>query len=313
MIHATLFKSTYDVNTSNFVEFEDFFQFETWLYKLHKISLAKPKKGEFINSKHAPLISPAVYDINLKNDITRKNDNVIKWGGWAALDVDDFEGSIEDIDTHGLYTVIYSTASSTKDNPKFRMVFPLTSDVYKDDLADFWYALNRRNGSLGDEQVKDMSRMYYIPADYVGAYNFIKTIPGDFIDPAILIRDFPKPSEEKEDIFSNLPSGMQREILNNRLSGLTKDYKWSSFLDCPFVNRQQIREYQSISGTGWYHKLYSVMVSIACTAFKMKYMISEDEIAELAAEIHFNTRGWKSQRNLKKEAQRAIDFAVRQI
>ena len=318
MIHATLFKSPYDNRTCNKVAFDNFEGFERWLYKLSEIPMMKPEKGEFIDVHHAPLISPAMYD-EPKSDaeedkVTRCNEAVVKWGRWAALDVDDFEGTIDDIDTQGLHAVIYSTASSKEDHLKFRMVFPITEEVYKDDLEDFWYALNRRNGCIGDEQVKDMSRMYYIPGHYPGAYNFIKTIPGDPIDAQTLIRDFPQPLKERgDDIFSNLPSEMQREMLARRFDGLTKDYTWTSYRDCPFVNRQQLREYRSIVGTGWYHKLYGVMVSIACKAFKMQYMITADQIADLAAEIHLDTRGWPSKRNLKAEAERAIDFAVKQI
>lgn len=318
MIHATLFKSTYDNKTHNNVEFQGFSDFERWLYKLSEIPLVRPEKGDLIQYHHAPLISPAVYEKPKsdaeEDEIYRCNNNVVKWGRWAALDVDDFGGQIQDIDSHGLYCVVYSTASSKPDKLKFRMVFPVTEEVYKDDLPDFWYALNRRNGCIGDEQVKDMSRMYYVPGVYPGSYNFIMTIPGEPIDAAKLIRDFPRPdTEDTSSIFANLPSHMQREMLNKRLDGLTKDYSWTNFRNCPFVNKQLIREYQGIIGTGWYHKLYSVMVSIACNALKMKYMITADEIANLAAEIHLDTRGWPSKRNLKAEAERALDYAVRQI
>ena len=37
----------------------------------------------------------------------------------------------------------------------------------------FWYALNKELGDIGDPQTKDLSRMYYVPGKYEGAYNFI--------------------------------------------------------------------------------------------------------------------------------------------
>lgn len=318
MIDLTLFKSPYDVETTNKIEFNSFSAFERWLYRLARLPTMKPEKGKPIEPHHAPLISPAIYQTpksDAKEDkITRLNKTVVKWARWAALDVDDFKGKLEDIDSQGFYSVIYSTASSTEEHLKFRMVFPLTDDVYADDIPDFWYSLNRRMESVGDEQVKDLSRMYYIPGVYPKAFNFIKTIPGEIIDPGLLMRDFPRPVEYKgNDVFSKLPVEMQRELLASRLEGCNRDYKWTSWRDCPFINKELLTEYQAISGTGWYHKLYAIMASIAAKALHMQYMITAEEIAELAAQIHLDTRGWPSKRNLLDEANRALDFAVQHI
>ena len=69
--------------------------------------------------------------------------------------------------------VCYSTASSTVKKPKFRLVFPLTKEVHAKDLSHFWFAMNKEFKDIGDEQTKDLARMYYVPAQYPNAYNFI--------------------------------------------------------------------------------------------------------------------------------------------
>ncbi len=307
MISLTLFKSSYDVKTNNKITFSKLEDFETWLHKLSRLPLMKPKKDEFIEAHHAPLISPAIYN----EGADRCNAEVLYWGGWAALDVDDFQGSIDDIDTGGIYTIVYSTASSKEDAPKFRMVFPLTDIVIHDDIAPFWYALNRRMGDLGDKQVKDLSRMYYIPATYPSAFNFIKIIKGDFINPLQLIRDYPLPKKEsKGNLLDLLPIEMKQEYLRSKVEGCNSKIEWTSWKDCPFVNEELVIEYKSIVGTGWYHKLYTIMVSIACNALKNRYMITADQIAELGRDIHLETRGWPTKRKLVKEAERAIEFAL---
>ena len=56
----------------------------------------------------------------------------------------------------------YSTASSSLTNPKFRLVFPLTQWVNKEDIKHFWFALNKEIGDIADAQTKDLSRMYYV-------------------------------------------------------------------------------------------------------------------------------------------------------
>ena len=66
------------------MDYNDFSEFENVLYKL-------AKSDKYPTKHDAPLISPAIY----KPNMTRANDNVTGWGGWAALDIDDFVGDIK--------------------------------------------------------------------------------------------------------------------------------------------------------------------------------------------------------------------------
>ena len=121
-ISTTVFKSIYDNKTHRRINFPTFSDFEKFLYSLSK----EQKKGK----QDAQLISPATY----KADTTRANKNVLDWGGWCAIDVDDheFKGDLKDelLNHYGKYRfVCYSTASSKPDLPKFRMVFPTRKRV----------------------------------------------------------------------------------------------------------------------------------------------------------------------------------------
>ena len=162
--------------------------FESLLYGLSQ----KPgRKGIDYdrNGTSSPLISPATYT----PDSTRANKNVINWSGWAAIDVDDHSFNNRNLEQQlaqrfgQYYYICYSTASSRKDYPKFRLVFKLSEPVVNRQIKHFWYALNTEFDNLGDRQTKDMSRMYYIPAQYPNAYNFIFTNKGFSITPEILI------------------------------------------------------------------------------------------------------------------------------
>ena len=149
MIELSLFENLYD-RTPKRMEFSSWANFEQLLYNVHK------KKGQkFDKSKpkqrSSPLISPAVF----KSGTTRKNDNVEYWSQWCCVDVDDYtvSKSVQDdmTDKYGqYYFVCYSTASSSKENPKFRLVFPLTCNVPADKIKHFWYALNTELDSIGD-------------------------------------------------------------------------------------------------------------------------------------------------------------------
>src|SRR5210317_2464831 len=154
-ISLTLFKNIYDNKTNRNTNLKSFQDFEKVLYDLSNIQ--RKSKGE------AELMSPAVYE----KGTTRANANVIEWCGWCAVDVDDykFDGELKDAilnHTRNWRFVCYSTASSTLDYPKFRLVFPLKRKISNKEIPRFNFALQNALGGIGDEQTKDLARMYYI-------------------------------------------------------------------------------------------------------------------------------------------------------
>ena len=301
-IALTIFDSIYDNSTSKRVDYNDFDQFEQILYKLANEKTFKQKKD-------APLISPATYVENSK----RANANVVAWGGFGIVDVDDYVGDIEDI--HKQYEdyryVCYSTASSTKENPKFRLVFPLTKWVDSEQIKHFWYALNKEIGDIADAQTKDLSRMYYIPATYQGAYNFIFSHDGKVMNPDELMEKH-RYISTNDSFFDRLPEAIRNGLIEHRKQQLNNtDFSWSGYRDCPFVNKRQVEEYKQLSGTGWYYKMYQIMISIASNAMKRGYPITAQEIAYICRDLDNDTGGWYGKRDLTKEADRAIEYIFR--
>ena len=300
----TLFKTIYDTKTNDRLDFVDFDAFEKSLYEL--------SKRPFETKKDAILMSPATY----KPETTRKNDNVVEWSGWCAVDVDEhkFEGDLQNelCRLYGRWRyVCYSTASSTIDHPKFRLVFPIAGSVEGVRIKAFWYALQTELGSIGDRQTKDLSRMYYIPGQYANAYNFIfSNVNGSYIYADDLIKKHPMLEKTTgKTFFDRLPKEIQEQIVTHRKNQADNvNITWSSYHDCPFVNKRLVSEYKSINETGWYHGLYRIMVSIAANAIKKSYPITAHEIAELCKEIDNETGQWYDNRPLEKEADRAIEF-----
>lgn len=314
MLALTIFKNIYDNQTNKHMEFKNWEQFEKLLYGLSEIERA--------DKKSAYLISPAVYE----PDTTRKNANVIEWAGWAAVDVDDhnFKGDLQNelLDRYGAWRfVCYSTASSSSVHPKFRIVFPLTQTVRADSIRSFWHALNIELGSVGDRQCKDLSRMYYIPARYASANNFIfSNHSGSAMDPYALIEKHPAPvSTTGKSFIDRLPESIQKEIVKYRAEAMQstkKKVNWSSYRDCPFVNQNLVKEYASIAGTdgtGRYAMIYRIMTSIAVNAIRQEYPITANEIAELIRELDQETSNRYQNRNLVLESDRAIEFAYRNL
>ena len=182
MYSLTVFKSprwweeqqrfVYDNKTHRRLDFESWDRFVKFLYKLSE----RPLEGK----QNAELISPAIYEAGAK----RRNQNVLAWAGWCAVDINDwdFEGDLnaELNRRYGRWSyVVYSTASSTVGKPKFRLVFQLDRHIQTSDIKHFWFALQSYLDDRGDKQCKDLCRMYYIPATYSNANNFIFHNTGD--------------------------------------------------------------------------------------------------------------------------------------
>ena len=301
-ISLTIFDSIYDNKTNKRMDYDSFSSFVSILNRLASQDKYKKKTD-------APLISPAVYN----DDSTRSNDNVTFWGGWAAIDVDDFIGDIEDIEKkYSQYKyVCYSTASSKLEAPKFRLVFPLTDFVNKDDIKHFWFALNKEIGDIGDAQTKDLSRMYYVPSKYEGAFNFIFQHDGAVINPMELMakHEYVKPNQT---MFDKFPPKIQEALLERKKSSLNNtNFSWTSYRDCPFVNQRQIDEYKQITGSGWYAKMYQIMVSTAGNAMSRGYPITSKEVAYICRDLDNDTGNWYAKRDMEREAERAIEFVFR--
>ena len=309
MLSLTIFKSKFDNKTSNKITLDDN-KFEKLFYGLSKI----PKKGK----TNAELISPAVY----YPGTTRANKNVIAWAGWTAVDIDDLDLNGRDlvnvvndlIPTWGY--ICYSTASSTINQAKFRLVFRLTKDIQCDDIRHFWYALQTELGNIGDRQCKDLSRMYYVPATYDDAHNFIFSGGDEPLCVSALLAKYPYAVKERsENFLDRLPEEWAKQVIEHRKTSLTNDtYHWTGYKDCPFVNKKLLQEYMSIAGidgSGRYRMIYKMMISIASSAIEKGYPITEIEIVELIRQIDMDSSNKYQNRALDVEASNALEYAYK--
>tara|TARA_R110000822_G_scaffold27995_5_gene83128 strand:- start:4801 stop:5769 length:969 start_codon:yes stop_codon:yes gene_type:complete len=296
----------YDNKTHRRLDLDNWDQFVNFLRKLSE----RPLNGK----QDAELITPAVF----KPDSTRKNDNVLCWAGWAAVDVDDLviEGNLEDV----LHTrfgdwdyVVYSTASSTVDQAKFRIVFNLGEQIESARLRHFWYALNQELDSIGDAQTKDLARMYYVPANYADANNFFYVNSGEPVDLDYLLAKWPYDDVRNAQSFlDRLPPAFREQVIEYRKGKLDDtSYVWSTYADCPFWPRNMAAEYVSISSTGWYRQMYRIMIAIAGKSIEKGYNISATQIVEMCRQFDSETGNWYENRPMEVEANNALEYAYK--
>ena len=153
--------------------------------------------------------------------------------------------------------------------------------------------------------------MYYVPAKYKDAFNFIFSQDGKVMDPNYLMDKHPY-VVPNENFFDRLPEAIKKGLIEHRKGKLNNtNITWSNYSDCPFVNQKQIDEYKSISGTGWYAKMYQIMCTIAGNAMNRGYPITAKEVEYLCRELDADTGNWYLKRDMYKEAERAIEFIFR--
>ena len=297
----TVFHHAYDNKTNKRIDLPNW---DALVGLLSDMS-AVPLRGK----SSAQLISPAVYE----EGTTRANRNVTEWGHWACVDIDEGIDCVDEILDRfaGTRCVVYSTASCIREKVKLRVVFDLSRRVQADEVRKFWYALNRWCGDLGDAQTKDSSRMYYIPASYDGAFNFIHNLPAEQpLDVDALIAEFPYSEKSGNSFLDNLPDEVRKSVIEHRKNSLTNtNVTWSGYMDCPFMPNAMIDKYKSITETGWYSQMYRIMVATACNAIRGGYPITAGQIATMCQQLDNDTGNWYENRPLTKEANGALSWA----
>jgi len=309
MYQITIFTNTYDNKTHRQMTLSSWSAFTKFLTKLSQ------EPGVKGGNNSSALLSPALY----VKDSTRSNRNVSGWSRWCAVDVDDFDIHTGDL-RHNLQEICgkyrwfcYSTASSTPINPKFRLVFPLTRELDKDEIPHFWYAFNKQLQDIGDKQTKDLSRMYYVPAQYPEAFNFTFENEGEEVDPDYIMSQWSyRPPSSGNSFLDRLPPEMAAAVIQHRKNQMTEtNLVWTDYRDCPFFPRQLAMEYQAITGTGWYHKMYQIMIATAGNAIKRGYPITAKQVADLCRQLDKDNGMWYDNRPLEVEADRAVEYAYK--
>lgn len=310
MYEFTIFKSQFDNKTHRRMSLNTWQEFVDLLYGLSQ------QEGQKGGRNSSPLITPAVFEAGS----TRSNKSTKNWGSWCAVDVDDhdYPHDLLSLETalredFGEYDyVVYNTASSRDDMPKFRIVFRLDEPVENERIKAFWHALNTELGEIGDPQTKDLARMYYVPAVYPDAYSFFFSNQGKPLNVSELIAKYPYVEKTGNSFLDRLPPEMQKQIIEHRKNQLNNtNYTWTSYHDCPFWPRRLGAEYQQITGEGWYYKMYQIMIAIAGRAYERGYPISATEIADMCREFDRETGNWYENRPLTVEADRALEYIYR--
>lgn len=140
----------------------------------------------------------------LKDNAKRSNGNVADVWGWA-LDLDkaseeQITSSLAALNAAGLAYVCYSTFSDSPKQQKLRVIGPLAAPVPGHSWGPVWRAIVAKFAPWSDEQCKDVSRMYYVPACKPDANPMLMVQSGVALDVTTLAVTAPKPTARKVDL-----------------------------------------------------------------------------------------------------------------
>jgi hypothetical protein len=315
---------------SNCLDTQPAQQLTTWTQFVHDLDSERSlRRADDRTKKHAtPLISPAAYELG----DSRKDANVIGWGGWMALDIDNdglfpapFDMAAAEIRALNVNALIYSTTKATATHHRYRVLLHLNRDLTPEEIRPHHAAVCRMFGNLGpDLACKDLSRIYAVPTTWIpsGEGNaepvnlFWSRTDGSPLDVDAVLAAHPS-----EPIASHMPPLAPRGVqsLGSRTiyskNGMTYRPLPSgcSILTSPVVTASMIEDY--INGPRGSHHvgLYRFMTRVAARARLMEFEITAEDLVGYAREVNaispIKTATTRWARSIYTEAASALDYA----
>jgi hypothetical protein len=304
----------------------------TWAELVSELSSGRlPRRADNQTKKHAtPLISPAAYNLGAR----RRDVNVIGWGGWMGLDIDNeglvytpFDMALAEIEALGLNAVIYTTTKATAACHRFRVLLHLSRDLTAQEIKPYYAAVCRKfSGLAPDPSCKDLSRMYTVPTTWtpseagnVEPLNlYWSRTDGVPLDIDAVHTEYPPEvsapppmSSPPQRATPNLQQPAVKSVRNHPTT-LRPLPPGCSLLTSPVVTSGMIEDYIN-SPKGSHHTgLYRFMTRIAGRAAEMEFEITVEDLVAYAREvdaispIKTNSARWA---RIRSEAERALAYA----
>ncbi|MGH1572571.1 hypothetical protein ACRAWG_20195 [Methylobacterium sp. P31] len=288
------------------------------------------RRADEKTKRRTPLISPAAYELGDR----RNNENVIGWGSWMGLDIDNegllytpFDMAVAEIEALGLNAVIYTTTKATAACHRFRVLLHLSRDLTAQEIKPYYAAVCRKfSGLAPDPSCKDLSRMYTVPTIWTPSetgnvepldlyWSRTGGVPLD-ID-AVLAEHPPEVSAPLP--RSSLPQHAApipqpaAKIVRNQPTTLRPLPPGCSLLASPVVTSGMIEDYIN-SPKGSHHTgLYRFMTRVAARAAVLEFEITVEDLVAYAREVDvispIKTATTRWARSIYTEAARALEYA----
>lgn len=153
---------------------------------------------EIADKTQAPLWAPVV----LKDGATRRCKESVEAVTALVIDYDhgiDICDAVEPFRIPKISWMAYTTFNHTKENPRFRLIVPLSHPIAADDWPGFWEAAISDLAPLADQSCKDCSRIYYVPSRPIGSRDWWEHYAEDDDDGSQSIHEYVNPKTGEVD------------------------------------------------------------------------------------------------------------------
>jgi len=230
-----------------------------------------------------PLVSPAVY----AEGATRLNTNVLGFGGWYALDVDDGRVSVDQaiqiMEAIPSDFVIWTTTKSTVDAERYRIAFPLDRFVTAEEMRTFWHGAHHFFGGISDTQTKDPARIFNVPATWEGSdARFHSRAQGDVVSVDEMLTYAPVQAPTAPVTVSTTDLARLRRALAGQGKMIsTNDQIGSSKV----VNSRLVDEYLALPKGAHHTGLYTFMAKVASRSLFLGFEIEPEQLVGYARQM----------------------------
>lgn len=232
-----------------------------------------------------PFIAPFILHPNV---VGKTVNNVAACGSWFGMDIDHgWTMSTLLARFEGVRSLCYTTTAHTPENPRLRFLVEVTREYSPVEYAALWYAFDDLLDGHLDPSTKNVNRLLFVPALWLGRTNEFVMQAGTPLDVDALIASIPLPQ---------VPQPPKRPI--STVAGVPIASKH-------LVTVNMIARFQAASEGG---RFFRLLCDISVHALSMGWQTSADDIEQAALQVDsLLTR--KKRHGTHREAVTALTWA----
>ena len=228
---------------------------------------------------------------------------------WIGFDIDDkgdtpdawkFDGLVEFLDAADIAYVVCTTTSCTEERHCLRVFMPLDRYVYDFEWDTVWAAFAAWIGQI-DPQTKDLSRIFFEPRLWDGAYNRFHSSPDGrkFVSVNDIVRDYAPPSAESPRAAPIVKRDWQPPADLRTVDDLT-DFERS-----PIIKPAMVDAAFSSSPGG---RMFAFLCKVALSARSQSIALAEHDLEDIGKTLA-TMLGRRDNSDIQRDVRRAMEWS----
>lgn len=227
---------------------------------------------------------------------------------WVGFDIDDkgettevwkFDCLVEFLDVASIAYVVCTTTSCTEERHCLRVFMPLDRYVYDFEWDTVWAAFAAWIGQV-DPKTKDLSRIFFEPRSWDGAYNRFHASDGKtFVRVDDIVRDHAPSVAQTLPVASSPKSNWQASAELRTVDDLT------DFDRSPIIKSEMVDAAFSSPPGG---RMYAFLCKVALSAQSQSIALSDHELKEIGTTLAAML-GRRDNSDIQRDVRRAMEWS----